>query len=615
MHASTSRIGWRGRRLGMPPAVRMLALEQALFFRPFQSGGGGGRTSLSSSVRVEAAAQHLCRTLGYMQTIPRAELLPKPSGRTDVPSKVRKRRASCRNRSPTIAAAGYDGVRRLHHHHCCCRRGLNQHGMASSSLPLSRFRRGTRGHVGERYTSSVATDGQRKEYTSGVPNDVTAQSSPPPPSPSASLQAILGISDAQAEIIRSSGQTTKTAFDNLISISDGGARPGASVSFTQSWPPPSSCFPRFLLHELHAAPEDVKSLVLRRPVVLGWSAVAAGKVSLWLQDCLGMNQSEVAQLLLRHPEAGTKSVENTVEPKVEWLRTNLNIHAADDGGVVKLLLHAPQILNLSVERSLDPMLRWLKERLGVSSDEAAKIARENPTLFWLSVDNNLEPTLRWLLKRLDIKDEEIVLAMVAAAPKILSLNTLTGIEPKLAWLRDSLGLNPQDVCEIIRREPTILYKSVDDNLKPKLAWLKLNLDLDDQAAREMFVAFPRMLGSSLAENLKLKVPWLQKSLGLDSGEAVALVKRAPVLLQYSIEENLEPTVSFFRAELGASTEELRGSVQRNPKILAYSLDGRLRPRVAAMRTRGIQPIFLKHLNPIIRWPDSKFQGFLEGSGS
>ncbi|CAN0051243.1 unnamed protein product, partial [Ectocarpus fasciculatus] len=594
MHASTSRIGWRGRS-GVPPAVRMLAREQALFLRPFQSGE-------ESSVDA-AQQQQLCRTPGYMQTVPRAELLPKPSGRANVPSEVRKRRASCRNRSPTNAAAG-GGVDRLHHH-----------GMTSSSLPLSRFRRGTHGHAGEHHMSAVATDGQRKEYTSGVRNDVTAQSSPPPPPPSASLQAILGISDTQAGIIRSSGQTTKTGFDNLISVSDGGDRSGATVSSTQSSPPPSSCFPRFLLHELHAAPEDVKSLVLRRPVVLGWSAVAAGKVSQWLQECLGMRQSEVARLLLRHPEAGTKSVENTVEPKVEWLRTNLNFDAADDGGVVKLLLHAPQILNLSVERSLGPMLRWLKERLRVSSDEAAKIARENPTLFWLSVDNNLEPTLKWLLKRLDIKDKGIVLAMVAAAPKILSLNTRTGIEPKLTWLRDSLGLNPRDVCEIIRREPTILYKSVDDNLKPKLAWLKKYLDLDDQAAREMFVAFPRMMGSSLAENLKLKVPWLQQSLGLDSGEAVALVKRAPVLLQYSIEENLAPTVSFFRAEMGASMDELRESVQRNPKILAYSLDGRLRPRVAAMRRRGIQPIFSKHLNRVIRWPDSRFQGFLEGFGS
>lgn len=444
--------------------------------------------------------------------------------------------------------------------------------------------------------------------------------------PSPSLQKLLGISDEEAEIIRRKGETTKAGFHNLIIAGargdDGRGRDGfggldADDKIKDVLPPlplPSSNFPRFLLHDLRAKPKDVKSLVLRRPVVLGWSAGATEKVSQWLQDSLGMRRSEVARLLLKNPEAGTKSVENNIEPKVEWLRDNLYLGDANHRGIIKILLNAPEILNLSAESTLAPKLRWLEGRLRISREDAAKIARESPTLFWLSLETNVEPTLAWLRDRLKIEDEGVLLSMVVRAPNIISLNTHTGLEPKLAWLKDRVGLNPQEVREIVTREPTILYRSVADNLEPKLVWLKANLDLSDDAARKLFVAFPRLVGTSLAENLKLKLPWLREALGLDVGEAVDLVKRAPFLLQYSITENLEPTVSFFRAEMSASKEELRATVLRNPKVLAHSLDGRLRPRVAAMRRMKIQPLFSQHRTYVVRWSDSKFQGFLDRYG-
>ncbi|CAM9697389.1 unnamed protein product [Scytosiphon promiscuus] len=439
--------------------------------------------------------------------------------------------------------------------------------------------------------------------------------------PSQSLLELLDISAEEAEIVRRKGGTTKTGFDNLIiagvSSNDGGGRDRSGLDADdeiRDVSPPrstSSCFPRFLLDELGAKPNDVKSLVLRRPVVLGWSAGAAAKVSRWLQQSLGMRRSEVVRVLLKNPEAGTKTIERNLEPKVEWLRDNLDLREEDDRGVIKILLQAPQILNLSIEKSLEPMLRWLQHRLRLSRHDAAKIARENPTLFWLSLENNAEPTLAWLRERLNIEDEGVILAMVAMAPNILSLNTRTGLEPNLVWLQDRLGLTPREVCEIVAREPTILYKSVIENLEPKLAWLKANLNLNDEAARKMFVAFPRLAGTSLGDNLKITLPWLHEALGLDAGEAVALVKRAPVLLQYSITENLDPTVAFFLVEMGASKEELRAAVLRNPKVLANSLDGRLRPRVAAMRRMKIEPVFSKHYSRVVRLSDSKFQGYLD----
>lgn len=461
-----------------------------------------------------------------------------------------------------------------------------------------------------------------KRCMSTAAADKQSVSSSPSPQQASSLQELLGISDAEAETIRRKDQTTRRGFENLTTAYGGRSDEessgrsmgtlGSGSAFSESPQAPASyCFPRLLLDDLRAKPEDVKSLVCRRPAVLGWSAGAAEKVSRYLQARLGMRRSEVARLLLRHPEAGTKSVEKNVEVKVKWLRDNLDLgEGGDSGGVVKLLLHAPQILNLSVERSLDPTLLWLKDRLGVSGEVAAKIARRNPGIFWLSVESNLEPTLAWLQRRLET-DEHSVVQMVTFAPHILSMNTHTGLEPKLAWLRDRVGLTTVEVCDVISKEPTILCKSVEENLEPTLAWFKDHLGLDHQAAREMFVAFPRLVGSSLGDNLKLKIPWLQRSLGLSAHEAVALAKRAPALLQYSIEHNLDPTVSFFLDEMKASEHELRESVMRNPKLLGYSLENRLRPRLAAMREANIEPAFSEHQSHIGRADDTKFQEFVE----
>lgn len=185
---------------------------------------------------------------------------------------------------------------------------------------LSAVRYGARRHMSTT-SSSAPPGGQDVEHSTRGASERRRQA----PSPSPPLQKLLGFSDEQSETTGTKKGTTKLDFRDIDSAGarNGTGRDGAGVFSADDGvkaespqPLPFSSFPSFLLYELLVEPEDLLSLMSRRPAVSGWSAEDAKKVSQWLQESLEMRQDDAAKLLLLNPDAGTKSVEK-VERQVK----------------------------------------------------------------------------------------------------------------------------------------------------------------------------------------------------------------------------------------------------------------------------------------------------------
>ena len=410
---------------------------------------------------------------------------------------------------------------------------------------------------------------------------------------------------------RTSTSTSTSTYTstNTSSRSRSSSSSGGDGLISTDTTPSSRSFKECLLDRLHVTKDDAKRLVLENPAALTMSGGAANAVYRWLEDKVDMDREEVARLLLIYPEAGQLSVEDAIKPAIAWLRKILCPEKADVGMVLR---QAPQLLGQSIEGSLEPMVAMLESKLGVSRGNLAKIAYIFPAIFEHSVDNKRDPTRVWLVEQLISGD---LSAMIEAAPNFRGTADKTGLEQTLSWLRDRVGMEPEEIRRVLRGYPSITYLSIDKILEPKLTWLKEVLGLDQNATKDMLVRYPRVMGASLDRNLKLKLGWLEKTLNLTKEEAVALVTRFPSLLSLSVVENLDPKIAFYRDEMGASDEDLRRHLVQNPRLMQSSLNERLRPRVAKMRLKNMRPRFSQHVHQIHRSTDEEFEKFLRSGGN
>lgn len=428
------------------------------------------------------------------------------------------------------------------------------------------------------------------------------------------MQERLGITNKEVKKIRGDKRTTAPGYSNLVespeSCSGGGVGSGSSGSRSgeglSTGIASLSPFVDFLLDHLRVTKGDAKQLVLINPGVLTMSAAAADRVSRWLEKYLGMQRREVAQLLLRYPEAGQLSVKDTIKPVIEWLRKTVCPNNSD---VVMVLRQAPRILGQSIEGSLKPMMALLERKLGVSGGKAANLSYICLAILTRSVENDRNPTLAWLSEQLSTGD---LSAMIDAVPKCRGMNFEKGLEQNLIWLQNLEALKCEEIRRTVRGCPSITCSSsIRKKMEPVLTWMKEDLGMDKNAAMAMLMRCPGILKSNLDRNLKLKLQYLRNKFYLTKEEVVALVIRCPMLLVLSAPKNLDPTIEFYRVEMGVSNKNL----VQNPTYLMSSLENRIRPRVAMMRSNGIEPLLSRYGYKINTLTNDRFEEFVRTEGN
>jgi hypothetical protein len=360
----------------------------------------------------------------------------------------------------------------------------------------------------------------------------------------------------------------------------------------------------------------------------------------YLRNELGvlMSSSDVAKLKRDRPTLFQLSLDGTVRPAVDYLRSLLLLLETDGGGDddVSSLVDSDETAPSSSHSSSSSSSRWNRKARRVLK----RVVTNHPTLLQLDVESNLRPTACFLRDSCGFNDAELAM-VISATPGLLGLSVSRNIGPTIGYIRDILadgdcgaGTPDDDGCEedregrkdelrmslrrCILKHPQILSLSLD-NLRAKREYFD---DIDragtpsqtkDDAeggeakknkttlAARIVVAAPSTYSLSLTENIVPKVEYLARLWGGDNrtkdviecwGRRNSLsdnLREFPVILTLSLEDNIIPTLSFFnmtgyiRLDINSMPQINESPIHRQKVVIrsrymATSLYNRLLPR-------------------------------------
>ena len=235
----------------------------------------------------------------------------------------------------------------------------------------------------------------------------------------------------------------------------------------------------------------------------------------------------------------------------------------------------------------------LRTRLALTEAELDRTERHRA----LGARATVEPKLDWLQQRLDLDAAQLG-KLVRRDPTVLRRSVEESLAPKLEYLQTRLDLDAAQLAKIVRVFPQLLRYSVA-NVELTLEWLQTRLGLD-AAQLKMVVTHPSLLGRSV-ESMEWNRDWLQRRLDLDEAELRRVVLGRPPLLYYSVEDNMAPTLDWMQARLELDDAQLKTMVLRIPQLLGYSVEDNMAPKLKWLQARlGLDEDQLKHM--VLRLP-------------
>jgi hypothetical protein len=306
----------------------------------------------------------------------------------------------------------------------------------------------------------------------------------------------------------------------------------------------------FLLRQLDLGRQELKSLVLGCPAILGYSISNLNDKLSFFTDTMGFSTKECREILLQEPKLMTSSAKTGLLPRFQFLRKEVQIPTANLQTIIK---KNPRILTMSVDQNLQPkLIFYFIMTLYMETEEVKKLLLSYPQILNYNLENHIQPITRYFLS-LDVSAYEFS-RMLLRFPRLLTYS-LAKIKHQVGYLRFALGLEANDVRRVLYQAPQVLSLTTD-NLQQKVDYL---LEASEPGAD---------LGHSSSTRILRK-----------------LIVGMPALLHLSVENNLKPKVEYLRATLGE--EELSRALDRLPTLLAYSLDNRIKPRLEKILEAGV----------------------------
>ncbi|KAL2895318.1 Transcription termination factor MTERF5 chloroplastic [Bienertia sinuspersici] len=146
-----------------------------------------------------------------------------------------------------------------------------------------------------------------------------------------------------------------------------------------------------------------------------------------------------------------------------------------------------------------------------------------------------------------------------------------------------LGMNLEEIQQVIRKFPAFAYYSLEGKVRPVVEFL-LELGIPKSEIAIILRKRPQLCGISLSENLIPTMKFLE-SLGLDKEKWAKVIYRFPPLLTYS-RQKLMSTVDFLY-EMGLTAQDVSKILTRCPNIISYSVEENLRPTAEYFSSLGV----------------------------
>lgn len=208
-------------------------------------------------------------------------------------------------------------------------------------------------------------------------------------------------------------------------------------------------------------PDDapLHGVVLASPLLLGTSPACMRDVVDFLRDAVSLDQQMMAATLRSFPPLLTCSVEQSLRPAVEFLKTELGLQVA----LSKVVRAFPTVLTLDVEANMRVVVDYFRGR-GVVN--VGRIVTLLPPILGYDLETNIIPKMEYVEKELGLSSYDIL-----GFPGYFSYSLEKCIEPRTKFLQArrqsvtesglnlALSLTDEDFCKRIAGVPVSHYYS------------------------------------------------------------------------------------------------------------------------------------------------------------
>lgn len=280
-------------------------------------------------------------------------------------------------------------------------------------------------------------------------------------------------------------------------------------------------------------------------------------------------------------------------PSVSTRRTSKNSAeskiSTSTAVLAKVLVAHPYLLNLSVENNLQPRVEFLQNSCGLNQTEVAKMVKTSAgSVLGLSVEHNLKPTMDYLAEILDAREGR---AHNETGEQVSSSERNLGVmASKQAALRKCLLAHPQLLAlSLSNLQCKVDYFQGLEHLQSKDSKMKSSL-----LASRIAFRCPAVYSLSLNDNIIPTIEFLKKVWGFSrhtkqelsestsNGSLAECLQEYPNILTLSLEGNIQPTMNFYNRTgytvLTAKWELVPGETRIRGRYIAASLYNRLLPR-------------------------------------
>jgi hypothetical protein len=181
--------------------------------------------------------------------------------------------------------------------------------------------------------------------------------------------------------------------------------------------------------------------------------VVAAACPMLSREALGVVFGRVPQALLTSPVA--------IQDNLEFIGGCI----MNPGAMGRIVSKLPLALVFS-QKTMKKRVQYLRDALKLPDHVVAKVIVANPDIFQWSIDKCLTPAVDEIAK---IVGKEWVPGVITKLPALLG--AVDGVQARVTWLMETVGLSEDEVTQVIRKAPAILTYSVAGNLNAKWSFI------------------------------------------------------------------------------------------------------------------------------------------------
>ncbi|GLJ32357.1 hypothetical protein SUGI_0651180 [Cryptomeria japonica] len=217
---------------------------------------------------------------------------------------------------------------------------------------------------------------------------------------------------------------------------------------------------------------------------------------------VGVERENISKIVTKCPSILTAKLE-TLRSNLEFLKT---VFPTNDF-LVRAITRSPFIIRLNLQNVLKPSVAYW-EGFGFQGIEFIKFLLIDP---WVLMRSSLTPEQLDLNRKIDIQKESKMYKYVVS---IVARSRIEVLEAKIVNLQ-LCGLSPEEACELIRVNPSVLNKS-EETIKKKMDFMLNNMGL----SVDFVTNHPRMLTMSLDKVMRPRFLVLQNMKAMNGVEEV-----------------------------------------------------------------------------------------------